>query len=573
VTTAQYASSVQLDFWNGDGMACIAESFFTESVAVGNPTSFQPEAGSSLCGLPWTKNSWGEGYQGCPEGCIPPVIYEKWIETRHTKQIVNRWATNHFADLAQAFFNGCGFTTWENVWGFWNQLSDRDAEATRRVGMLLRFLAPFLVSADWEPHVVLAAPAAAASIYASRWPSPAGIAFPSNATAWTLVSTNLSSNFSAAPAILVPCGGANVAYFDVYSGAPLTPSPYSQAGGPGCALSVSMEAGGYGAVIGVSPGDAAGNATLAAFLSSMRVRTARALASYSTAVALLPQNMTIWQPAPSLPPSAWGGMILIPSDPSWRFAVNGSTIEGRQFQYGGDIQYPWEALPQWQHDATIAIPAFYIDITPVTNAQYAAFLAASGYAPADTHNFLLDWAGSMIEPPPGWDKKPVTWVDLSDAVAYCAFYGKRLPNDWEWQYAMQGRDGRQYPWGSSRDESRMPPPIPARIRPAPADVGSYPNGSSPFGVLDGIGLIWQWTNPSVDEHTSSAIVRGSSYFHPTSCPWYFPNFGIAQINCSQWLPQSETNVSGTLWTHNKLMMMAPAYNRAGTLGFRCVGDV
>lgn len=53
--------------------------------------------------------------------------------------------TTHTTDLQQALFNGDGFVTWENVWGIWNGLSKRDAEATRRVGALLRFLTSICV--------------------------------------------------------------------------------------------------------------------------------------------------------------------------------------------------------------------------------------------------------------------------------------------------------------------------------------------------------------------------------------------------------------------------------------------
>lgn len=451
----------------------------------------------------------------------------------------------------------------------WNQLSARDGEATRRIGIMLRFLAPFLVSESWEPHTPLATEAATASIYASRWASPAGVAFSSNATAWTIVSTNRSANYSIGPIVLTPCND-DTQYFDIYRGITLHPMPYPSTGG--CTLDVGVEAGGFGAIIGVAASDAAGNNTLASFLTGMGNLTARALASYSTAVGVLPQAMTTWSPTPPLPEAAQVGMVLIPSNLSWLFSVNGSEIEGRQYQFGDDVQYPWELLPQWVHSARLAIASFLIDVTPVTNTQYASFLASSGYVPSSTQNYLLDWAGSLVTPPRGWENKPVTWVDVSDAVAFCSFYGKRLPNDWEWQYAMQGDDGRQFPWGPERDASRFPPPVAQRVRPAPMDVGSFPNGSSPFGVMDGVGLIWQWTNPSTDEHTSSLLIRGASYYHPPACPWYLPNLAISEVNCSHWLPPSETSVAGTLWTHAKLMAMSPSYNRHGTIGFRCAAD-
>lgn len=565
VVLARTAAEIGLDWANGDGMACIPQEFFSSSVAAGRPLSFQPEASSSLYALSWTKNSWGEAWTGCASGCVPPVAIDKWVETRHTPAIVNRWAVDHTTDLMQAFFNGMGWVPWENVWGFWNQLSSRDAEATRRVGSMLRFLAPFLVSPAWEPHTVLASTASAASVFASRWPSPAGAAFPSNATAWTLVSTSLETNYSG-PAVLVPCALRGVSYFDVYRGAALSPAPLPT--GDGCALTLSVEAGGYGAVLAVADTDAIGNATLAAALARMQAMTQRALASFANSSAILPQTMTVWpRTATPAPP----GMLPIPAATQWRFAVNSTTIEGRQFAVGGDVQYYFEDLPSWRHDAVIDIPDFLLDATPVTNDDYAAYLAASGYVPADAHNFLLDWAGAA-SPPAGWGNKPVTWITIQEAAAFCAHHGKRLPQDWEWQWAMQGTDGRRFPWGDTWDATRYPSPVVNRTRPPPPDVGSFPAGASPFGVLDGFGLVWQFTNPSEDERTRTALTRGGSYFSAASCPWYYPNFDNTG-RCKEWDRNGEAAFAGTLRTHGKLMLMAPSYDRHGTVGFRCAADV
>ena len=53
--------------------------------------------------------------------------------------------------MQHAFFNGIGFESWENIWGIWNGLTPRDAEAVRRVATIERAVAPFLASPDWEP--------------------------------------------------------------------------------------------------------------------------------------------------------------------------------------------------------------------------------------------------------------------------------------------------------------------------------------------------------------------------------------------------------------------------------------
>ena len=71
-------------------------------------------------------------------------------------------------------------------------------------------------------------------------------------------------------------------------------------------------------------------------------------------------------------------------------------------------------------------------------------------------NFLRDWKNGNY--PSGWDNKPVTWVSLEDARAYATWAGKRLPHEWEWQYAAQGTDGRMYPWGNDWDAAAVPAP-------------------------------------------------------------------------------------------------------------------
>jgi formylglycine-generating enzyme required for sulfatase activity len=78
------------------------------------------------------------------------------------------------------------------------------------------------------------------------------------------------------------------------------------------------------------------------------------------------------------------------------------------------------------------VDAFYIDKYPVTCTQFAAFIQDHSYTARDPTNFLKNWNGSSTAPA-GFEKKPVTYVSLADARAYCSAYGKRLPHSWEWQ--------------------------------------------------------------------------------------------------------------------------------------------
>ena len=75
---------------------------------------------------------------------------------------------------------------------------------------------------------------------------------------------------------------------------------------------------------------------------------------------------------------------------------------------------------------------------------YKAFMVASRYQPTDGHNFLRDWINGA--PLKGWDNKPVTWVGIEDARAYATWAGKRLPHEWEWQYAAQTNQLNEWPW-------------------------------------------------------------------------------------------------------------------------------
>ncbi len=285
------------------------------------------------------------------------------------------------------------------------------------------------------------------------------------------------------------------------------------------------------------------------YQAKMRQMTSQDLSSFSHEWKPLAQQIV--EIRSTRPPSgAPAGMVRIPGAHEYEFRVSGVMIEGGN-DAGTGVQYPWEPEPRRYHLQSMTMRPFWIDKYPVTNAQFKEFLSKSGYRPQDDHNFLRDWRNGTY--PEGWAKKPVTWVGIEDARAYAAWAGKRLPHEWEWQYAAQGTDGRAYPWGNEMKPEAMPPTESGRTLGPAADVEAHPAGASPFGVMDMTGNVWQWTDEYVDDHTRSAILRGGSHYRPTGSMWYFPQ-------------------AHRLDQHGKYLLMAPSKDRSGTVGFRCVID-
>ncbi|MBI1761711.1 MAG: SUMF1/EgtB/PvdO family nonheme iron enzyme [Acidobacteria bacterium] len=160
----------------------------------------------------------------------------------------------------------------------------------------------------------------------------------------------------------------------------------------------------------------------------------------------------------------------------------------------------------------VAVKAFYLDRTEVTNEQYKAFVDATGRA-APQH-----WRGN--QPPAGEAKHPVVNVSWNDAVAYAEWVGKRLPTEEEWEFAARGTDGRLYPWGAEwhQDFANTAESGTSKI----VEVGRYPGGASPFGALDLCGNVWEWTASELrsyqtqeaiasDQQVARKVIRGGAY--------------------------------------------------------------
>ena len=197
---------------------------------------------------------------------------------------------------------------------------------------------------------------------------------------------------------------------------------------------------------------------------------------------------------PGFRADAW----FLPDDPALGFVE----VPPGPFSMGADPTTDAEAFDneRWSGasaQGTVDLPAYFIGRYEITVAQFAAFVAATGF-PA---------APGALEAPPD---HPVANVSWPDALAYCRWLDTELrdapqtpstlgellrtgwqvtlPSEAQWEKAARGTDGRRYPWGQEMRRNRANPQIGAA-----APAGSVPCPECPYGLLDMSGSVWEWT--------------------------------------------------------------------------------
>ncbi len=164
-------------------------------------------------------------------------------------------------------------------------------------------------------------------------------------------------------------------------------------------------------------------------------------------------------------------------------------IPAGEFLMGSDPSIDKLADDNEQPQHIVYLPDYYLAKTPVTNAQYAAFVKATNH---EQPEHLKDG-----KPPQGKEDHPVVYVTWRDAVAYCNWLAEatgkayRLPSEAEWEKGARGTDGRIYPWGNEWDPKRCNSREGGKGGITP--VGAYPKGASPYGLLDMAGNVYEWT--------------------------------------------------------------------------------
>ena len=230
-------------------------------------------------------------------------------------------------------------------------------------------------------------------------------------------------------------------------------------------------------------------------------------------------------------------------------------IPGGSFMMGDAKGHPNERLKR------VTVKPFRMMKFEVTNRQFAAFVKATRYVSdvernGEGHVWTDKWRqvrtatwkaphgpGSSIA---GKDDHPVLQTSKQDADKFCRYYGMRLPSEAEWEFAARGTDGRRYPWGNTHPKrTKFTKGNFGRMRCCALDasdgyartapVGKFPEGASPFGVMDMAGNVWEWTSSPFPNRPNDISIRGGGWGNRDWCQrvtyrhWNPPYIGLDMV--------------------------------------------
>ncbi len=192
----------------------------------------------------------------------------------------------------------------------------------------------------------------------------------------------------------------------------------------------------------------------------------------------------------------------------------------------------------------VTVKAFRIMRHEVSNRQFARFVEKSGHVTdAENGRRAFVWTDKWRRIPKvfwrsphepgadidGLDDHPVIQVSQNDARAFCAHYGMRLPDENEWELAARGTDGRKFPWGNAAPEAPDGKRLAnfGTVKCCAADardgyrltspVQSFPQGASPYGVLNMAGNVWEWTTTPFPGRPDWRVIRGGGWGNNPYC--------------------------------------------------------
>ncbi len=375
--------------------------------------------------------SWAQWFA---DSSVPGVLKARWFERRHMQHHVRRWHRDHSGELISAWLNGTGVMVWENVFSSWVGWNRRDAATLARMVTWQRALADVLVRGEWTPLFDVGENLVAGeySLGGTRLVAVA----------------NTSDDDHMLP---VPLANEGITALDLETGLPAR----ARARIPAHSI------GGIVEVRGAIPPEI----TAAAATVTERPHDPDAAFPYRDTVRLQGDA------SPLGPPASRSGVLVPPG----RHRL---TVRYRMRETGIYAEAPfvneWKPLPPRLHDLRtlerVADLATAVQVSDdITAEEFHSFVQQSGYAPRCTQRFA-----------PVSGTGPATGVNLSDARAYAAWVGGRLPTEDEWQLAAD-RPG----WSRTRPE------------------------------------VWNWTESEhSDGRSRFVILKGGSAYRAEGSDWY-----------------------------------------------------
>jgi formylglycine-generating enzyme required for sulfatase activity len=239
-------------------------------------------------------------------------------------------------------------------------------------------------------------------------------------------------------------------------------------------------------------------------------------------------------------------------------------IPAGEFIMGGvDGEAEDDEIPQH----VVYLDSFWIDRTEVTVAKYNQCVEA-GYC--YLNNYQSTEISTDYYTNPFYSNYPILDVSWKNASDYCSWVGKRLPTEAEWEKAARGMNVQIFPWGDQSPQSNHANMCDANCLlefantgindgyTSLAPVGSYPNGASPYGLMDMAGNVWEWTADWYDVN----YYPSSPSNNPTG-----PSSGSERVvRGGGWDSRTRSLRASNRLSHHPLDFYS------GSLGFRCVSN-
>jgi formylglycine-generating enzyme required for sulfatase activity len=481
---------------------------------------FAPELRPADGDLSRVRQSWAQWFE-VGDARTPSIYRHRWLVPRHRQLAIRRWDTSRRLDIVYSFFNGSGLILWDNVFGTWNPYSREDRRLVAETAALLDRYEDLFVHGAWLPLV----PTGVSGLDGNRWTL-------GDRSILTLRNRTTGRLHARVPADAPP-GFVCASFWS---------EPREVAAGD----MVAIEPESVQALVIDDP------ASVRQAMDHFRLLSRRADVALPGYDERWPRPRRVESDRAPAGGTSNATMIEMPAG-SFDMGIHHDRRECGCYPSGAadEAMWGWFYKDLVTHRMRVEIRRFAIRATAVTNAEFLGFVRASGYRPRDVERFLQHIArtrdGSL---PAGLAEDqgslPVTFVSLTDARAYGAWCGQRLPTEAEWQWAAEGAGaGNRYPWGA--DERA----VPGEIRPA-HDVAS----ATPQGIMGLSGNAWELTESEhTDGHTRFVMLRGGVYLPSGE---------------SEWLVARGARPNDS---HAKYLLLSDGLDRSESVSFRTVVDL